>query len=123
MKKILLVDDDRTVQKLLGETLRRRGFEVVICGDGVSAIAAIKKEHPDAVILDVMMPELNGYDVCHSIKFDPQYKSLPIILVTSREQELDPRLAALLGIEYMHKPCSPQDILMKIDKIFSGDMN
>jgi DNA-binding response OmpR family regulator len=76
----------------------------------------LKKEKLDLLILDVMMPELNGYDVCHKLKFDPKFKDLPIIIMTSRDQELDARMGSLLGIEYLHKPCSHQDLVEKVAK-------
>ncbi|MBF0486054.1 MAG: response regulator [Candidatus Omnitrophica bacterium] len=119
MKKILCVDDDPTVQKLVSETLLRAGYDVSVAKDGIDAMRSIKKEKPDLLVLDIMMPELNGYDVCHSIKFNPSLKDLPIILLTSRDQELDPRLGLLMGIEYLHKSAPPKDLLDKVEKILS----
>ncbi len=117
MAHILICDDDPGILKLMGEFLKRDGHEVTIAKDGIDALVFLKKEKPDLLVLDVVMPELNGYDVCHNIKFDVRLKDLPIILLTARDQELDPRLGALMGIEYMHKSASPKDLLEKINKI------
>lgn len=117
MKKILIIDDDPTIQKLISEVLKREGFDVRVATDGIDGMVTIKKDKPDLLVLDVMMPELNGYDVCHSLKFNPKFKDLPIIILTSREQELDPRLGAVMGIEYMHKSCAPQELVAKVKQM------
>lgn len=78
---------------------------------------AARKCHPDLIVLDIMMPELNGYDVCRTLKMDATLKDIPIILLTTRDQEIDPRILGLMGIEYLHKTCKPQDLLVKIEKI------
>lgn len=120
MAHILICDDDPTIRRMVEEFLQRSGHEVTIAKDGLDALVILKKERPDLLVLDVMMPEINGYDVCHNIKFDPRLKDLPIVILTSREQELDPRLGALMGIEYMHKSCSPRDLTEKIGKILAA---
>jgi CheY-like chemotaxis protein len=117
MKKILVVDDDAVIQKLLGEILEREGYQVISARDGIDAMVMIRKERPDLVVLDIMMPHVNGYDVCRSIKFDPDFKLTPIILLTSRDQEIDKHILGLMGIDYLHKTCKPQDLLLKIKKI------
>ncbi|NTV29725.1 MAG: response regulator [Candidatus Omnitrophica bacterium] len=118
-KKILVVDDDPTVRKLSSEVLKHEGYEVLIAQDGIDAMVMIRQEKPDLLLLDVVMPEFNGYEVCHSLKFDPKFKDLPIIILTVREQELDPRLGNLMGIEYLHKPCSSQELLRKVQQTLS----
>ena len=114
MKKILIVDDDPTVQRLVSAILAAEGYDVTISRDGLDAMALLKKEKPDLMVLDIMMPEFNGYDVCHAIKFDKALKDLPIIILTQREKELDARLGALMGIEYLQKPVSPKELLTKV---------
>lgn len=114
MKKILVVDDDPTVIKLLEGVLKAQGFEVALAHDGIDAMVQVKNTKPDLIILDIMMPELNGYEVCSHLKFDPQYKSIPILILTSREQELDERIARMMGVEYMHKPFDRERLLATI---------
>ena len=69
-----------------------------------------------------MMPEINGYDVCSNLKFDERFKHIPIIILTSREQELDPRIGQLMGIDYMHKPIDSNILLGKIQKKITNEL-
>ena len=117
MKKILVVDDDVVIQKLLNQVLEREGYQLSSARDGIDAMVAIRKDRPDLVVLDIVMPHVNGYDVCRTIKTDPDLKTIPIILLTSREQEIDKRVLDLMGIEYLQKTCRPQDLVAKIKKI------
>ena len=117
MTKILLVDDDPVIRKLLSGILEHEGYEVAMAPDGMEAMVQIRKDRPHVVILDVIMPEVNGYDVCRSIKFDPQLKNIPIILLTSRDEEIDKPILKLMGIDYLHKTCKPQELLEKIKNL------
>jgi len=117
MKKILVVDDDAVIQKLLNQILEREGYQIISARDGIDAMVNIRKDRPDLVVLDIMMPHVNGYDVCRNIKVDPDLKTIPIILLTSREQEIDKRVLDLMGIDYLQKTCRPQDLVAKIKKI------
>lgn len=120
MKKILVVDDDPTVQKLVSAILTAEGYAVTVAKDGIDAMVLLKKEKPDLLVLDIMMPEFNGYDVCHSIKFDKDLKDLPIIILTQREQELDSRMQSLMGIEYLHKSAPSKDLIVKVAGILAA---
>lgn len=113
-KKILVVDDDRSITSLLENLLSGQGYKVMVAYDGLDAMAQVKKNIPDLIILDVMMPELNGYDVCSNLKFDENFKHIPIIVLTSREQELDSRIGQLMGISYMRKPIDSKALLENI---------
>lgn len=117
MKKILVVDDDAVIQRLLGETLGREGFEVISAKDGLDAMDMVRSQRPDLVVLDIMMPNLNGYDVCRNIKFDPELKHIPVIFLTTCAQEVNKGILALMGVGYLHKTCKPQELLEKIKKI------
>jgi len=111
MSQILVVDDEPTVRKLISELLTREGYAVSVAKDGIDAMVSLNKALPDLLILDVMMPEFNGYDVCYHLKSRPETKNLPIIILTSRDQEIDPRLGALMGIEYLHKSAQSKQLL------------
>ena len=115
-RTILIVDDDPTIVKLLESVLSTQGFKTVVARDGLDAMVQVKNTKPDLILLDVMMPEINGYDVCRNLKFDNQYKNLPIIILTSRDQELDPRIGAMMGIDYLHKPLDRELFLRKVYK-------
>jgi len=116
-KKVLVVDDDKTITAVIGSLLSSHGFTVLVAHDGLDGMVQVKKEVPDLIILDIMMPEINGYDVCSNLKFDGKLKHIPIIVLTSREQELDPRIGKLMGIDYMQKPIDSKLLLEKIQNI------
>ena len=113
-KKILVVDDDKAVIVLLDGLLSNRGYKVLTANDGLDGMVQVRKNIPDLIILDIMMPELNGYDVCSNLKFDERFKHIPIIVLTSREQELASGISRLMGISYMHKPIDSKILLEKI---------
>lgn len=120
-KKILTVDDDPTVTKLVGSILTANGYEVISASDGLEALAKIKKEQPDLVVLDVVMPEINGYDVCYQLRFNKDFEKVPIILLTSREQELDHTLAERSNIEYLQKPVHAKSFLQKVEQLLAKE--
>ncbi len=115
-KTILIVDDDPTIVKLLESVLSTQGFKTVVARDGLDAMVQVKNTNPDLILLDVMMPEINGYDVCRNLKFDNQYKNIPIILLTARDQEIDPRVGQLMKIDYLQKPIDRTLLISMIDK-------
>lgn len=116
-KKILVVDDDKAITTLLGNLLMKQGYEVLVAFDGLDGMVQVRKNIPDLIILDIMMPEINGYEVCSNLKFDEKFKHIPIIVLTSREQELDARIGQLMGISYMHKPIDVKILLEKIQAV------
>ena len=116
-KKILIVDDDRSITTMLEGLLSAQGYTVLVAYDGLDAMVQVKNNLPDVIILDVMMPEINGYDVCSNLKFDAKYKHIPIIVLTSREQELDQRISKFMGIDYMQKPIDRKILLEKIKHV------
>ena len=114
MQKILVVDDDPSIIKVLENILSTAGFEIIAARDGLDAMVQVKDHKPDLIVLDIMMPEINGYDVCRNLKFDSPYKDIPIILLTSRDQEIDPRIGQMIGIDYMQKPVDRAVLLAKV---------
>jgi DNA-binding response OmpR family regulator len=117
MKRILIVDDDQTFLVMLSALLKRQGYEILTAFDGLDALVKIKENSVDLILLDIMMPELNGYDVCHYLRFEEKYKEIPIILLTARNQEMDKRMAKLIGIEYMQKPVDGDELMAKVEKM------
>ena len=118
-KRILVVDDDPSIVKLVKNILETEGFEVDTAADGIDALVKVKETKPHLIVLDIMMPELNGYDVCHKIKFDSPYKDIPILLLTSRDQEIDSRIGGMMGIKYLQKPLKRESFLTEIRSIFN----
>ena len=115
-KKVLVVDDDPVVVRLVKELLKSQGYQVETAKDGIDAMVIVKKEKPDLIVLDIMMPELNGYDVLRTLKFTNEYKEIPVLLLTAREQELDKRIGEMMGIDYLQKPVNRESFLEKINK-------
>ncbi len=113
-KTILIVDDDPITTKLLYESLSREGFCLATAKDGLDAMVYLKHQKPDLMILDIMMPELNGYEVCQYVKLNERLKSLPILLFTVRERELSLELLKMAGIEYLHKSVPVRVIVDKM---------
>lgn len=118
-KRILVVDDDYGVIRLVSSILRTQGLEVDSAMDGLDALVKIKKEHYDCVVLDVMMPEINGYDVCYQLRFNKDFEHIPILILTSREQELTPELGQREDIEYLQKPVDSKLLLERIQQLLS----
>ncbi len=116
VRKILVVDDDPLVTRLVKELLKIQGFAVETAKDGIDAMIMVKKEKPDLIVLDIMMPELNGYEVLRALKFSDEYKSIPVILLTAREEELDKRIGQMMDIDYLQKPLNREAFLEKIQK-------
>lgn len=105
MAKILIADDSPTAAALLQRMLAPLGHTILTVGDGEEAVRRIQHEHPDLVILDIIMPKMNGFQLCRTIRSDPELKDLPIIVVTSMDRESDRYWGMKQGAdEYLVKP-------------------
>jgi DNA-binding response OmpR family regulator len=114
-KKILIADDEPDFVELISMRLEVNGFEVVAAKDGQEAIDKTKKEKPDLLILDLMMPKLDGFEVCRMLKFDDNFKNLPIIVLSALDQQQDREKAIEAGAdEYFIKPFDLSLLLTKI---------
>ena len=119
-KKILIVDDESDIVELLSLRLESEGFEVISAGDGYTALDKARKDKPDLIILDLMLPKINGYKVCRILKFDEKHKGIPIIIFTARGQEQDKQLGKEVGADaYLVKPFEPQILMKTINKLLS----
>lgn len=120
-RKILIVDDEAHIRMLLEETLEDledQGVELYTAANGREAMETIKAERPDLVLLDVMMPEVNGYDVCRFVKGDPDLENTYVILLTAKGQLQDIDMGESCGAdEYLTKPFNPDDIVRKASRI------
>lgn len=114
-KKILIVDDEPDIVETLKFLIESEGFESIIAMDGEEALRKAKDENPDVIILDVMLPKINGYKVCRLLKFDNNYKHIPILMVTARSQQEDKVIGEETGAdEYITKPFDINELLHKI---------
>lgn len=115
IKKILVVDDSATERLVLGEVLSKHGFEVSFAEDGENGVAQAKLLKPDLVVMDVVMPGMNGYQATRAITKDPETEHIPVIICTSKGQETDKIWGARQGAkEYVVKPIDAADLLSKI---------
>ncbi len=117
MAKVLIVDDEPHIRLLLEQTLEEfedEGLEILTSGNGREALEIIKKEKPNIVYLDVMMPGINGYDICNMVKNELMLKDIYIIMLTAKGQEFDKRKGAEVGADvYITKPFNPDVIIEK----------
>ena len=114
-KKILLVDDEKDLVYAVRLELEAKDFEVLVAYDGREALDKARQEKPDLIILDVMLPKLDGYKVCRILKFDEKYKHIPIIMFTAMSQEADKQISKEVGADaYITKPFEPRVLLDKI---------
>jgi len=120
-RKILLVDDEPYIIKSLCFVLEKKGYNVLCANNGEDALDKIKSYRPDLVLLDVMMPKKNGYDVCLEIRKYQEFKNLYIIMLTAKSQDADKEKGLQAGAnEYFTKPFSPVKMLQRLEEIFSG---
>jgi len=117
-KKILLVDDEIQLVDVVKIRLEAIGYDVIPAYDGQEALDKARREKPDLIILDLMLPKIDGYKVCRMLKFDEKYKHIPIILFTARAQEEDVKMGEEVGGDaYIIKPFDPQALLDKIKEL------
>jgi len=115
-KKLLIVEDELHIRTLLGQALEdledEFDVEILTAADGEEGLDLIRKERPQAVFLDIMMPKMNGYEVCRAVKADPELKDTIIVLLTAKGQEVDRKKGLEIGAyDYMTKPFDPDEVV------------
>jgi len=116
--RILIVDDDRDSLKLIGLMLQRRGYEIVAAQNGAQALAKAESDRPDLIILDVMMPDLDGYEVCRSLRANPKTASTPIIMFTAKTRVDDKVAGFQAGADdYLTKPIHPAELTSRVEAL------
>ena len=123
-KKILCIEDEPEMIDLIRLILGRRGFEVAGAGGGKEGLEKVRQELPDLVLLDLMMPDMDGWEVYQQMKADEKTKDIPVIVVTAKAQSIDKVLGLHIAKvdDYIAKPFSPQELLNSVDKVF-GEKN
>jgi len=117
-KKILIVDDEPMILELLKMRLEAANYDVVTAEDGEEALQKAKSEKPDLITLDVIMPPPNGFQVCRTLKDDPQYKKIPVILLTAKTTKSDQFWGTESGADaYVTKPYNADDLMEKIETL------
>ena len=117
-KRILVVDDEPDIVNIVKKRLVDNGYDVIIAIDGQDALDKARKENPDLIVLDIMLPKMDGYKVCGLLKSDSRYNKIPIIMFSARAQEEDIKMGDEVGAEaYITKPFEPQALLSKIREL------
>ncbi|ACB75832.1 response regulator [Opitutus terrae] len=118
--KILLVDDEPDALEVLGFKLREAGFAPSFAADGAKALAAVRAAPPDLIVLDLMLPAVDGLEVCKILRRDPATAAIPILMLTAKAAEMDRVLGLELGADdYVTKPYSPRELVLRIKKLLT----
>lgn len=120
--KILVVDDEPDAVELIEFNLKQAGYDVVSAADGAAAIKKARTAGPSLIILDIMLPEIDGFEVCKLLRRDPATAAIPILMLTAKAAEIDRVLGLELGgDDYVTKPFSPRELVLRVKKILERD--
>jgi DNA-binding response OmpR family regulator len=116
--KILIVDDYPNMVDMLSVRLRAAGFDVIAAYDGMAGLQMARHENPDLVILDVLLPKMDGFKICRMLKYDERFRHIPVIMLTSRARDIDRKMGLDMGADdYVFKPYDPGELMQRIDKL------
>ncbi|MCK5331082.1 MAG: response regulator [Candidatus Marinimicrobia bacterium] len=117
-KKILIIDDEVNISKLLAIPLKKMDFKIIEADNGLTGLELARTEAPDLIILDIMLPKLDGYKLCRLLKFDERYSNIPIVMLTAKSDEKDERLGLQMGADiYLTKPINLTEFREEIEKL------
>ena len=120
-KKILACDDEKHIVRLVQVNLERAGYEVVTAMDGKEALQKVADENPDLVVLDVMMPYMDGFEVLQNLRRNPSTRDIPVIMLTAKAQDADVFKGWQSGVDcYLTKPFNPMELLSFVKRIFDS---
>lgn len=115
---ILIIDDEKDILDLVEYNLKDAGYKVMVCPDGRSGLQMARDHRPDLIILDLMLPEMDGKDVCKQLKKDKEMEQIPVIMLTAKTSELDRVVGLELGADdYVTKPFSPRELVLRVKNI------
>ncbi len=118
MKSILIIEDEKDIVDLIEYHLKQSGFSVISALDGPAGLEKAKKKGPNLIILDLMLPGMDGKDICRSLKSNPQTQSIPILMLTAKAEETDRLIGFELGADdYVTKPFSPKELVLRVKAI------
>jgi two-component system alkaline phosphatase synthesis response regulator PhoP len=119
VKKILVVEDEKDIQELLQLYLKREGYDVQIAEDGEAGLRKACKERYDLVLLDLLLPQMDGLEICRNLRSRPETSHIPIIMITAKAEESDRIVGLEMGADdYITKPFSPREVLARVKAIF-----
>ena len=118
MSKVLIVEDEANIRQLVKYNLEKESFQVIEAEDGLQGLRLAKAEKPDLVLLDLMLPQMDGLEVCRSLKGNQATAALPIIMLTAKSEEIDKVIGLELGADdYMTKPFSPRELVARVKAV------
>ena len=121
MKKVLVVDDEAAILKVVAKRLETAGFAVSVAMDGEAALAHVRRDPPDLVILDLMLPKVNGFDVCTTIKQHPDFRRIPVVIFTAKTGEQDYWKGMECGADaYLTKPFTAEDLTLLVNRLIEA---
>ncbi len=117
-KKILIVDDEDFFIQPIKMLLERAGYEIHVANDGMSGLTKARLVKPDLIMLDLMLPGMDGYQICRLLKFDEQFRNIPIVIVSAKDTDRDRELGKTSGADqYLTKPINPQELIMLFKRL------
>lgn len=120
-KSILVVEDEDNIALALEHLMRREGYQLTRVASGAEAMPAILRDRPDLVLLDVMLPEVSGYEICQSVRLDPKLKGVKILMMTARGNQMERRKGLALGADgFISKPFDVADLKAEVRRILAG---
>ncbi len=121
-KKVVCVEDEPEIIDLIRLILGRKGFDLTGATGGLEGLEAIRRVKPDLVLLDLMMPDMDGWEVYQQMKADPELKNIPVIVVTAKAQSIDKILGLHIAKvdDYVTKPFGPQELLQSVERVLSA---
>jgi len=122
VSKVIVIDDEPFILMMIEDKLKRSKIDVITLRDSNNAVEVIRKELPDLIILDWMMPEINGLEICKLMKNDPDLNNIPIFMLTAKGQDSDEKLGFQCGVDrYITKPFSPKSLLAMVLETLGKD--
>ena len=119
-KKILVIEDDPATLRLVDYSLRHEGYQVLTASNGLEGMRKAQTEEPDLIILDIMLPGMDGFEICHRLRSEPATAQLPILMFSAKAQEIDKDTGLKVGADdYLSKPADPSEIVSRVGSLLT----
>jgi len=119
-KKILVIEDDPSALRLIEYALRQEGYQVLTALNGLEGLRTAKREELDLIVLDIMLPGIDGYEICHRLRAEPQTAGLPILMFSAKAREIDKATGLKVGTDdYFTKPADPSEIVSRVESLLA----
>lgn len=119
-RKILVIEDDPGALRLMVYTLQHEGYKVLTAPNGLEGLKKAKEERPDLIVLDVMLPGIDGFEICHRLRAEPQTAHLPILMLSGKEKEIDKATGLKVGADdYLTKPAGRSEIVSRVETLLA----